>query len=78
MTQDDLEHLLVCSTRYCLGRQSYVVGEQCRILRECWDELGPGARQVIETKVESAIAAGQAGMEQDQREWERLAKDLWR
>jgi len=78
MTQDDLEHLLVCSTRYCLGRMTYAVGEQCRILREQWDELPNGAQDVIETEVERAINNGKAGMDQDSREWVLLAKDLWR
>jgi len=77
MNQDDLEHLLICSTRYCLGRQSYVVGEQCRILRRCWLEIGDNPKRVIQAGVEEALQTGRAGMLQDRREWERLVKDLW-
>ena len=73
----DKETLLINATRYCLGRQSYAVAEHCDILRRSWPYLRRSVREVIEADVERALAAGQAGMDMDRREWERVAA-LWR
>ena len=73
----DKETLLINATRYCLGRQSYAVGEHCDILRRCWPHLREGVREIIETDVEMALTDGRVGMDMDRREWERVAQ-LWR
>jgi len=75
----DLEVLMINATRYCLGRRSYAVGEQCDILKRHWNELTTGTRLVIIHDVEEALASeNPPGMDQDVREWEHLAKALWR
>jgi len=73
----DNEALLINATRYCLGRMSYAVSQHCAILRRFWPYLRQSVREIIETDVEMALAAGQVGMDQDRREWERVAQ-LWR
>ena len=73
----DKEAMLINATRYCLGRQSYAVGEHCDILRRSWPYLRRSVREVIEADVERALTSGQVGMDQDRREWERVAA-LWR
>ena len=75
---EDFEFLVLGATDYALGRMSYVVGEQCRILRRYWGSLSYGTKRIITGRVEAALVAGRVGMEIDRREWERLAEDLWR
>lgn len=74
----DIEALLINSTRYCLGRRSYAVGEHCDILKRHWNQLSEKSKHVIMQDVEKALDRSELGMEQDRREWENLAKTLWR
>ena len=47
----------VCAFRYCLGRQTYVVGECCKWLRASWALLPENARILIARELAEAIEA---------------------
>lgn len=79
--------MALAAVRYCLGRQTYIVGDCADWLRQVWDELSPNMRAVIQRDVErefqlddEARAAGKEykplGMDMDRAQWERVRK-LW-
>lgn len=39
MNAADLGTLLVCSVRYAIGRQSYIVEDVCRMVRDNWKNI---------------------------------------
>jgi hypothetical protein len=75
----DKEVLLINATRYCLGRMSYAVGEHCDILRRSWPYLTTEAKQVIIRDIETYLTNGsEPYVPPVDRDWEFLAKALWR
>ncbi|MGD9613790.1 MAG: hypothetical protein AB7H90_01185 [Alphaproteobacteria bacterium] len=77
----DEETMLLCAFRYCLGRMTYVVGDCQRWIRDRWDRLSPGMREVILRDLREALqrdAQGRQsiGMDMDRRMWTRLLEDL--
>lgn len=51
----DDDEIMICAFRYCLGRQTYVVSNCCRWLRERWDKLDPNTRAIIRADLLNAI-----------------------
>jgi hypothetical protein len=81
ISQTDLDTLMIGATRYALGRQSYIVSEQCNLIRRYWDRMSQNTRDVIKHDIESAIANAEnmgrtLGMKQDHRNWRSLLAEL--
>ena len=47
--------MAIAAFRYCLGRQSYIVGDCCEWLTEQWSSLPGNVRRVIERDLREAI-----------------------
>jgi hypothetical protein len=73
------------AVRYCLGRQSYIVGDCVDWLIEVWPNLRESTRNIIKRDIEEAFARddrarvnGDAynplGMDMDRAEWERARR----
>jgi hypothetical protein len=72
-----LDALCINSTRYCLGRQSYAVGENCDNLRRLWPALSANARAVIIRDIKEELARPNGGgAEMDRRSWRSLLQQL--
>jgi hypothetical protein len=72
-----LDALCINSTRYCLGRRSYVVNENCNNLRQLWPTLSATARSVILRDIEEELGRPDGGgMEMDRESWRSLLNDL--
>ena len=67
MTSDD-EYLLIAATRYTLGRQSYVVGIMCDILKARAAEMSDNARYVIAKDIRDQRKHGY-GADVDEAAW---------
>ena len=83
--RDDL--MAIAAVRYCLGRQSYIVGDCVDWLIRWWPHLAEGCRKVIARDVNEAFAKDDEarecgdtyrplGMDMDRQQWER-ARALW-
>lgn len=80
MDHDD-EQILISAVRYCVGRQSYIVGSCDRWVRERWDSLSAGAQRVILDDLKAALDQERLGhrslgMEMDRDLWAKLFIDL--
>ena len=75
--------MAIAAFRYCLGRQSYIVGDCCEWLTEQWPSLPSNVRAVIERDLREAIkrdddarADGEQykplGMDMDRKDWLRV------
>lgn len=75
--------MAIAAFRYCLGRQSYIVGDCVDWLIDQWASLVPNVRQVIERDLreefrrdDAARAAGEIykplGMECDRAGWQKV------
>lgn len=53
-----LDLVRVAEVRYALGRGTAAPGLLARNLADCWDHVGPQAREVIVSEVTQAIADG--------------------
>lgn len=51
--QDDF--IAVSAVRYAIGRQTYIVDETCRWLRDAWPVLNPKAQSLIRRDITEAI-----------------------
>ncbi len=79
--------MATAAVRYCLGRQSYIVGDCVDWLIGWWPSLSEGCRNVITRDVNEAFAKDDEarecgdtyrplGMDMDRQQWER-ARALW-
>jgi len=78
---NELWALLLCSVRYAMGRQSYVVGEVCDLVRKHRVRLTDEQVGMIASEVSSELSFHARrgrflGAEMDHREWQRLVTDL--
>lgn len=65
--------LLFCAFRYALGRQTYVVGAICDILKANWGHMPQSRRDMFKKEIEEAIEKGWAGSELiDVPEWKSI------
>ena len=72
-----LDALCINSTRYCLGRQSYAVGENCDNLRRLWPALSANAKTVIIRDIKEELARPNGGgAEMDRKSWRSLLQQL--
>ena len=70
------DHLMaIAAFRYCLGRQSYIVGSCLDWLYATWDQFDNNTRFVIVRDTREAITTGSAGSDLiDKPGWEKFAK----
>ena len=81
--------MATAAVRYCLGRQSYIVGDCCDWLLQVWPRLQESTRKIIARDVEDAIRRDDEarergsgdiflplGMDMDRAEWLRV-RVLW-
>lgn len=53
MTDD--EEMLICATRYCIGRMTYVVQDCCRWIKERWPTLSDHTKKIIFKDLDQAV-----------------------
>lgn len=80
MKTDD-DSILICAVRYCIGRQSYIVGSCDRWLRDRWSDLSAGTRDVILRDIQRALEHERLGhrnlgMKIDRDTWAALYRDI--
>ena len=79
----EFEMMPVCAFRYCLGRQTYVVGECVEWLMRIWDELSPQSQFIIKRDLNEEIVRDDSarennshyrplGADYDRAEWLKL------
>lgn len=80
--------MVLAAVRYCLGRQSYMVGDCCDWLIWLWPKLDEANRKLIQRDVDEAFESDDAaredgnvcrrlGMDIDRKQWERV-RALWK
>jgi hypothetical protein len=81
------ELMAIAAVRYCLGRQSYIVGDCVDWLIEVWPALQESTRFIIKRDINEAFARDDnarangdkykpLGMDMDCKEWDRV-RGLW-
>lgn len=79
--------MVVAAVRYCLGRQTYIVGVCCNWLIDIWPLLSEKDRHVIQRDIEAEFERDDAARERgeqyralgadcDRADWERV-RALW-
>ena len=66
--------MVMAAHRYCLGRQTYIVGSCIEWLQEHWSSFTQGTKNVILRDTVEALQDGTAGAEMDVRGWKEFAK----
>jgi len=69
--------MVMAAHRYCLGRQSYIVGSCIEWLRLWWPKFERNTRNVIVRDTVEALQDNCAGSDFDAREWKSLAEWAW-
>lgn len=78
---DDLWTLLLCTVRYAMGRQTYIVSLAGDMVRRYGGSLRPEQVAQIGREIRDALAFEERlgrtlGADMDHREWQRLASEL--
>jgi hypothetical protein len=68
------EIMVTCALRYCLGRQSYVVGSCIDFIKQVWDQLPKSSQGVIVRDILEAFDEGNVGMDMDASGWRDLVR----
>lgn len=75
MRSEDLGLLLVSAVRYALGRQTYIVAETCRIVRQEWSAAPGASIETIRRDIRNALElSALSGI--DEPEWRTLLSDI--
>ena len=80
--------MAIAAVRYCIGRQSYIVGDCADWLIEAWPNLQESTRKIIQRDIDGAFDSDDKnridgleykalGMDCDRAEWERV-RSLWK
>lgn len=69
--------MVMAAHRYCLGRQSYIVGAAIEWLTLHWPEFEAGTKQIILRDTISALMDKVTGSDTDHREWLKFAQTHW-
>jgi len=83
--RDDL--MAIAAVRYCLGRQTYIVGDCADWLIDQWENISQQARTIIKRDIEEEFERDDEARDRgdkhkplgancDRQEWERVRK-LW-
>ncbi len=70
--------MVLAAHRYCLGRQSYIVGSCIEWLKQWWVQFDRNTRNVIVRDTIGAIQMGETGSTFDNHEWRIFAEWAWR
>ena len=73
MTKEDI---LFYAFRYALGRMTYAVHEVASEIIRNEASISPEMRALMIQEIAEAIEKGNAGMDMDAREWQRVADTL--
>lgn len=65
---------LFMAFRYALGRKTYVASYVAEEVIKKWFELEPQYRTRIQYEIRTAIEIGDAGMDMDVEEWEKVLR----
>lgn len=76
MHPKDMGLLLISAVRYALGRQTYIVGETCRLVREHLGSADVNSQLVIARDIAQELSRGQVGHACDDRAWRDLLQWL--
>jgi len=79
--ESDIDRMMVCVVRYCIGRQSYIVGTCDSDLRARWAGLSRGTQDLILKDIKEALERDQLGhasigMDIDRDIWAALYRDF--
>ncbi len=66
--------MVMAAHRYCLGRQSYIVGSCQEWLRQWWHKSNDNTRKVIVRDTVEVLQDGIAGSEYDEQNWREFAE----
>jgi hypothetical protein len=66
------DSMVLYAFRYCLGRQTYAVLECVEYLLAFWSRISAQTRGVIQRDIRGAIGRGEAGVQMDIQQWERV------
>lgn len=69
---NEFQAMLICSTRYAVGRSTYIVSDVVDLILKYWDSIPDGTRNVIVKSIESEIIYGNFGMEMDLKQWQKV------
>ena len=80
--------MIIAAVRYCLGRQSYIVGDCCDWIIANWQDWSERTRNLIQSDIEEEFKRDDEsreegrefhplGMDMDRAEWERVRR-LWK
>ena len=70
--KQDYELILLAAFRYALGRKTYMVSAVVDYLWVQWYDISGKLRIQIQKEIKEAIKGGNAGMDMDVKQWERL------
>ena len=70
--------MVMAAHRYCLGRQSYIVGACIEWLRAWWPSFEKNTQNVIVRDTVEALMEKIAGSEYDEKEWKYFAEWAWK
>lgn len=78
ITSADLGTLLVCTVRYAMHRQTYVVDDACTMVRAYAHAVSRADAEVIRVDIERELQRARkggwwVGHREDHRQWEALA-----
>jgi hypothetical protein len=66
------ESMVFWAFRYCLGRRSYAVSDCVENLLDAFPKLRRRDQLTIQKEIREAIQKGEAGMDMDVKEWQRI------
>lgn len=66
------ETLLICSTRYAVGRMTYVTFEMAEIIKQNIDVLSQNCIHVLHRDIKTEIDRGNYGMQMDLENWSKI------
>jgi hypothetical protein len=70
--KQDYELILLAAFRYALGRKTYMVSAVVDYLWVQWYDISGKLRTQIQKEIRQAIDSGNAGMDMDVKQWEKL------
>ena len=77
LTGTDGQLMVMAAHRYCLGRQSYIVGSCIDWLRLWWPSFEPNTQKVILRDTIEALQDKLTGSDGNHEEWKKFAQWVW-
>jgi hypothetical protein len=70
--KQDYELILLAAFRYALGRKTYMVSAVVDYFLDEWESIDTKLIIQIQKEIKQAIDSGNAGMDMDVEQWEKL------